>query len=369
MRDRKRLVIGLLAGVVLALIGVALLFYLTIVRPLRESFEGRGAAEARIEMLADAPDALILSAFVTGDVPRLLTGPALEQHREALWVTSTTDAGNVIGASIFLVMGMPPVTDIATSFREGAALRTFDCLTVGCRRWPEDEAAPWGLAPLRELGPALGPEVRREHESFAEHDAYLAAHAEALADPLRWFVRPGAEVAVPADDGTRLVVVALPSELLPEAPDFGGMAVDPARLADLQALAETILGDSGGTLQAILGVEAMPIWAMQDGLYLNDAAGTRALPQLTYRNPVLRLEVPVAGVAGVLARVEALALAPADLSALDPALAAAFADWGLDGTCLPGCGGFGVAFREQAEADVGPAPFWTLDLWHLPQPG
>lgn len=51
MRDRKRLVIGLLAGVVIALIGVALLFYLTIVRPLRDDFEGRSAADVRVEPL------------------------------------------------------------------------------------------------------------------------------------------------------------------------------------------------------------------------------------------------------------------------------------------------------------------------------
>lgn len=369
MRDGKGLVSGLLAGVAIGLIGLALLVYLTVLRPLRDGLALRDLAEARVELLAEAPDAVILSGFVTGDVPRLLTGSALERHREALWVTNTADAGNVIGASIFLLMGMPPVTEIATSFRAGAALRSFDCLTVGCITWPKDSAAPWGLAPLRGQGAALGPEVRRETQSFTDHDDYLAAHAEALADPLRWFVRPGAEVPMPADSEIRLVVVALPSELLAEPPDFRGAKADPARLAELQALAETMLGDSGGTVQAILGVEAMPIWALLDGQYLQDAGGTRALPKLTYRSPVLRLEVPMTGVAAVLARFEALALPPADLSPLDPALAAAFAGWGLDGTCLPGCGGFGVASQAQAEADVGPAPLWTLDLWHLPQPG
>lgn len=134
-------------------------------------------------------------------------------------------------------------------------------------------------------------------------------------------------------------MVALASDLLAEPPAFRGAKADPARLADLQALAETLLGDSGGRVQALLGVEPMPTWAMRDGQDLQDAEGTRALPQLTCRNPILRLEV--------------LALPPADLSPLDPALAAAFAG----------------AFRVEAEVDVGPEPFWTLGLWHLPQPG
>lgn len=134
-------------------------------------------------MLADGPEALILSGFLTWDVPRLWTRPALERHRAALWVTDRTEAGNVIGASIFMLPGMPPVTEIASPVRDGAALRAFDCLTVGCMAWPRDSAAPWGLAPLRGQGEGLGPDVRRETRSFTDPAAYLAAHAEADVGP------------------------------------------------------------------------------------------------------------------------------------------------------------------------------------------
>lgn len=369
--------------ILLAVLGVAAVlaggFYFAVMRPLGTLGEGLkgvlqplGLATDRIELVEGAPDALILSPFVTGDVPRLLTGPALESRADALWYKDTVDTGNTIGTVIFGLMGMPPMTEIATAYKGGVAREQFICLTMACQSWPQDPAAPWGLAALRGLGDALGPEVRLERQSFTDHAAYLAAHAEVAADPQRWFAVPGAEVPLPGDKGMRRVGISLPAELVAVAPPQGVPEEDAARVAELQELARKVVGDSGGRIVAVSGTWPMPLWALNHGRPVTDpAAGDalRALPGLSYRRPVLELEIPAAAVEAARARFEALALPPADLSALPGALAQAYAAWGLDAACLPDCGGVDAYLPAQAAFDSAEPPFWAIDFWQLPPPG
>lgn len=346
------------------------LFYFSLIRPLEQALAPATAENAAVEVLAGDPDAVILMPFVTGDVPRLLTGDALESRRKILWYTQNVDAGNVVGGVIFGMMGLPPVTELATGFRGGVAVKVHDCVTIGCQGWHDQSDTFWGMGVLRGRGDALGPEATLERQSFADHAAYLAAHAAVLADPLQWFAQPGAEVALPGDDGLRLLVISLPTEVLAHAPVFGANDEDPAREAELTALAEGLVEGTGGTVESVLGTAPMPIWVISEGMPLFDAGGAlRALPDLTFRNPVLRLSVPEAGVAVVQERLDALAFPGPDGAALAGAVRAAFAGWGLDPDCLPGCGGVDTDLRDRVALDAGPAPFWVLDVWHVPKGG
>ena len=353
----------------LGLCGVVLVWLVAIYLSLSDP-DAQAAAppqDLRVELLANAPDAVILMPFVTGDVPRLVSGPQLEALRSQLWYDDTETLGTLFGGFVVATMGVPPITDIATAFKDGVPIKTHACITVSCNFAANDMAATWGVAGLKGLGDALGPEVRQEYQAFTDHSAYLAAHAGALADPLQWFSLPGDEVPLPGDDGMRQVVISLPTEVLAHAPVFGANDEDPAREAALNALAEGLVEGTGGTVDAVLGTAPMPIWVIKDGLPLMDGDnGLRALPDLTIRNPVLRLSVPASGVAVAQERLAAMAFPGPDVAAVDGALMAAFAGWGLHPACLPDCGGVDSDFRPDVTFDTGPAPVWTLTIWHVP---
>ncbi|MGB4826792.1 MAG: hypothetical protein WBP18_05865 [Paracoccaceae bacterium] len=368
--NKLRIVVITLAVLGLGVMAAFALFYFSLIRPLEQALAPATAENAAVEVLAGDPDAVILMPFVTGDVPRLVTGPQLEALRPQLWYDDTETVGTLFGGLVVATMGVPPITDIATAFKDGVPIKAHVCITISCNLGANDLAATWGVAGLKGLGDALGPEVRQDHLSFGDHAAYLAAHAVVLADPLQWFAQPGAEVALPGDDGLRLVVISLPTEVLAHAPVFGANDEDPAREAELTALAEGLVEGTGGTVEAVLGTAPMPIWVISEGMPLFDAGGAlRALPDLTFRNPVLRLSVPEAGVAVVQERLDALAFPGPDGAALAGAVRAAFAGWGLDPDCLPGCGGVDTDLRDRVALDAGPAPFWVLDVWHVPKGG
>jgi len=368
LRHVKSIVVLLMVATASAFI----VFWLMIVKPVNELMASATPRNARTDMLPDGADALILMPFVTGDVPRLVRGEALEKWSQNLWFTDNVDAGNLIGAVLLGMGGMPPSTEIGTAFRDGTPVKNFECLTVGCINWPKGAPDMWGLSDLRGQGASLGPEVQLEQSSFSDYKAYLAAHSAVATDPLRWFADPGAEVPQPDTDGLRLVVVTLPTRLVPTSPNLEkqGLPKDSVIAQELQALAAQLIEGSGGEVQAIYGAEIMPLWVTKDGEYLrDDGAGSRALPDLVMHSPTLQLRVPAEFVATIRERLAATALPSLDLATLAPVIARAFAAWNIDRACLPGCGGVipPNEFRHQARVDVSGDPFWTLAVWHISQ--
>ena len=354
--------LGLCGVAVAVLAGI----YLTMARPIEKAFAPATPQNARVDLLAEQPDALILLPFVTGDVPRLVTASRLQDLAPQLWYTDNINVGNLIGGVLVGMMGLPPITEIGTGFRGGVATRSHQCMTVGCQNWPNEAAPPWGLANLRGQGDALGPEVRQEHLSFSDYAAYQTAHAAALADPLQWLAKPGAETLLPADDGLRLVVVRLPSLLLPGIPG-DGLTEDPVQAKALADMTAALLEGTSGTVQGAFGTSPMPLWVQKNGSYLYDANGSRALPDLVVYQRGLRLMVPQAELPSVLARARALNLPPPDLGLVETAIADAFAAWGEDRTCLPDCGKVAEQMQIRTEVNTGGEPFWVLDIWHIPK--
>jgi hypothetical protein len=346
-----------------------LALYFMVVKPVERALAPTTSQTSRIDILAAAPDAVILMPFVTGDVPRLVRGETLVRLTSNLWFTDNTDAGNVIGAVLFGLGGMPPTTDLAIAFKGGVAIRRFTCLTVGCVHWPSTGADTWGLGRLRRLGDALGPEVRRRQETFSRYDAYTAAHAAVAADPRLLFADPGAETLQPPPNRLRLMVVALPTRLEARRTAETPMAEDAVVKAELENLAAALLKGSGGRLEAALGADPMLLWATRDDQMLRDAqGGTRALPDLVQFNPTLRLMVPEDRTEAIGALVKTMTWPAPDRARIDAALARAFLQWGVDNSCLPVCGGINPThpFVQHTEVTVANPPFWTVDVWVSP---
>lgn len=266
------------------------------------------------------------------------------------------------------MMGLPPVTEIATGFQGGVAVKSHDCVTIGCNGWHNAQSEYWGMAGLRGQGNALGPEVRMDRQIFGDHAAYLAAQGAVLADPLLWLADPGADVPLPGDNGIRLVVVVLPSLLVAGVPG-NGVTKGENQAQVLADLAANLLDGTNGTVQAIYGAASTTLWAQKDGAYFYDDNGSRALPDLVVFQRTLRLLVPEAQVETVKARAAALDLPPPDMPALDAAIFRAFEGWGEDTACLPGCGGVPELFEDQTTVNLGGDPFWVLNIWQIPAPG
>ncbi len=360
----------IVATILAAMAGAAFLgFHQWVVKPVEQALAPATPKTSRVDMMAAMPDALILMPFVTGDVPRLVRGPSLERLSRDLWFTDNSDAGNLIGAVLFGMMGMPPTSDLASAFRSRVAVRSFTCLTVGCINWPKADPQVWGLGPLRGRGDALGPEVRREQLTFSDHAAYTAAHAAVAADPLRWFAVPGGEVLQPAPDGLRSMTISLPTRFPYQRAETGKLADDPALKAELEALATLLLKGTSGRLDSMLGTIPSPIWVTKDGQYLRSAdGGTRALPDIVQMSPGLMLRIPHEQVAVVRRRIEAMAWPLPDRTRLDMAVARAFSVWRIDASCLPGCGGINPTHDvlDRMDISIGNDPFWTLDTWKVP---
>lgn len=359
------------ALVVLLCVVFAAVAYFTVLQPAARKLEPATPEIARVDMLEGRPDAVVLSRFVTGDVPRLLRGDALDRWSEALWFTDNVDAGNLIGAGIFGMMGMPLATPIGTAFVHGRPIATFDCLTVGCINWPRNAAAMWGLGAMQGQAAALGPEVQWEHKTFLTYDAYLDEHANVAADPLRWFADQGAEIPEPDSDGLRLVVINLPTHLVSTAPDTELELEDAAMAEEFTARANDLIAGLGGELQGIHGANPMPLWVMKNGSYLwDDDDGTRRLPDYATHSPTLRVRIPVDAIPILGTRLAEASFPGADYSVIEPAIERAFAAWGIDAECLPQCGGVDPAteFRDSAEMSVDTPPFWTLSFWIVPPP-
>ncbi|MEL4377558.1 hypothetical protein [Brucella cytisi] len=353
-----------------ALLVIAITFWQVIIRPVDEFLAPATAENARKDMVSAETDAVILMPFVTGDVPRLVRGGSLQKWSRNLWFTSNADAGNVIGATLFALGGMPLTKDIGTAFKAGVPLEKFSCITAGCINWPEQKTSMWGLLSMRDLGAELGPEVRLEHASFTEYNAYRAAHEAISNDPLQWFAEPGDNVPKPDSDGTRQVVITLPTRLMPIKPSTVMPAKNPAFEDKLQSFASRLTDGLDAGNQTINGTDSMPIWVTKNGDYLRGADGsTVALPELAATSPALRLTVKAEDVAIVRERFEAAGIPPADLSQIAPAVADAYARWRITASCLPECGGVvpsGNPFHEAAEMSVSAAPSWSISFWHVP---
>lgn len=359
------------AVVVLLCAAYAAIVYFIIYQPIQQVLEPATPENARVDMLEGQPDAVILSSFVTGDVPRVLRGDALHARSEVLWFTNNLDAGNLLGAVIFGMGGMPPTTGIGTAFTNGTPTATFSCVSVDCINWPRNQTGMWGLGALQGQGEALGPEVRLQQETFAVYDAYLEAHASVAADPLRWFVDTGAEIPEPDSDGLRLVVINLPTRLVPTAPD-AVLGLDDATMAEeLMARANDLIAGLAGEVQGIHGANPLPLWVMKNDTYLrDDDGGTRRLPEYASHSPTLRVRVPVDAIPILRTRLAEASFPGADYSVIERAIERAFAAWGVDANCLPQCGGVypTTEFRDSAEMSVAPPPFWTLSFWIVPPP-
>jgi|GEM_PF-1828232 len=323
------------------------------------------AENAPVDLLAGGADAVILTDFVTGDVPRLVRGARLQDLAPQLWYLDTATGGDYVVGGVFMIFGMPPVVELATGFTDGRSIKTYDCINVVCNSWAANPAAPWGMAGLRGMGDALGPEVNTTFYSFDDYHAYRTAHAAVLADPLQWFADPGAEVPLPGDDGIRLMVISLPTLLVPGVPG-NGASEDPAQAQALEEMAATLLEGTGGTVEALYGAASTTLWAMKHGEYVREGDATRGLPDLVAHERTLRLMMPERQVALVTARAQALALPPPDPGLVDAALARAFAAWGEDASCLPGCGAVETTLQYRIEVNVGGDPFWVLRVWRVP---
>lgn len=75
--------IGLLAVAGVVLVGLVA-FYLTMIQPIERALAPATPKNAPVEVLDGGPDAVILMPFVTGDVPRLVTGKRLKALRAQL---------------------------------------------------------------------------------------------------------------------------------------------------------------------------------------------------------------------------------------------------------------------------------------------
>lgn len=343
--------------------------YFVVVQPIERAVAPSTPRNARIDLLASEPDAVILAPFVTGDAPRLLRGEALQRFRAQLWFTDNTDVGNVIGAFTLAMMGLPPVRDIATTFRDRAPVANHTCLTIGCMHWATTQQTMWGMGGLRGLGEALGPAVERRTETFGDYAAYRAAHAAVAADAGRWFALVGGAAVQPPPSGFRQVTISLPTQFVSARLGGAPPAADAVVQAELAALAQDLLRDTRGRLLDTFGVAPTPIWATKDGApVISAAGGSAALPDLAQVSPGVQLEVPEQQLALVSERARALRRPAPDLAAVDAALARAFALWRLDASCLPSCGAYRLTaeLRTEVEIAVAAKPSWILDYWIVP---
>lgn len=370
-RPLVKTLLFLSGALVLAALILALVFWLGmrgLVQAVGAVF-GPPEGETRVEMLtpeqlAEGGYALILGDFVTGSGPRLIDDPdALARLQPQLWYLDERDAGSFAAAAMGTLMGMNPTREIGALMRDGVTLRRFSCRAVLCQTWPAEgaQAAKWGLGALR--GAAPGRAVEYVTGYYDTHESYLAAHARVLEDPDRWFAEAGGEIPAPPDSGLRAVHVDFAGELAAKPPP-AGWAPDP--LPERTALvlhAIGWIGDSGGRIASVRATP-MPLWVMKDGTFLHDGNGSRALPDLTLMERGLVLEIPHTRLEEVLARIDAGLIPPPDRLVLGDALHRAFAAWGLETDCLPGCGAVDEGrIIWRGSAVPGARPQWRIESW------
>ncbi|WP_283177358.1 hypothetical protein [Gemmobacter sp. 24YEA27] len=332
--------------------------------------------------LASGQYALILEDFVTGAGPRLITDSAtLAGLRPSLWYLDASGGGNVTGditgADIAGETARAPLTEIGTLLKDGAAVGTFSCPTIQCRTWPAGADSPenWGMGALRDSVPHSAPaELITSH--FENYDSYLINHDAIASDPGRWFAEPGAEKVLPPDTGLRRIHIDLPSELValrdpvglpPEkAPEARTEAVAEDEVARLTEQAKAWLGGRPGTVTSVRVTAPIPFFVLQDGTYLTDAGKNRVLPGIGWRDRAITIELPEARLDEVTARIDTSFAPSPDLLRLTDAVHRAFDIWGLDASCLPGCG---IADQSRiiqaADVTVSPRPSWSISSWRV----
>ncbi|MCL4066988.1 hypothetical protein M3484_10430 [Pseudomonas sp. GX19020] len=328
--------------------------------------------------LASGQYALLLEDFVTGAGPRLITDSAtLAELRPSLWYLDGSGDGDITGAEISGETGGAPVTEIGTLLKDGAAVRTFTCLTILCRTWTAGAGSPenWGMGALRQALPRSVPaELITSH--FQNYDSYLINHDAIATDPIRWFAEPGAEVVLPPDTGLRRIHIDLPSELvtlrdpvgLPPkvTPEARTEAVAEDEVARLTEQAKAWLGDGPGTVTSVRLTAPMPFFVLQDGTYLTDSGKNRVLPGIGWRDRAITIELPEARLEEVTARIDTSFAPSPDLLRLTDAVHRAFGSWGLDTSCLPGCG---IADQSRiiqtTIVTVSPRPSWSITAWRI----
>lgn len=347
------LVIGFIAGS---------LFIRAVDDAVDSTIEGETAAVRILEGVDLSSDDIdiIFGPIVAGERAQLVTDDAwLADNLDALWFEPESGAGPVIGAVVMGLMGMPPEQHIATVYRNGTAIERFACLSVSCL---QDFSS--GMGDFE--GRLPGQPVRQTSTSFADHDAYLAAHRAAAADRQSWFTRPGGEAPLPPDSGLRTAIITWPTQLVPLPPDFVPGREDPEARARIDDWLAALIDDTEARQESVHFVERMPLWLMRNGEGVHDGSGTVSLDAVSIRNVTIRIEVPVDALAELEERYRTMRPPPGDLSALAPAIEEAFVKQGFDTACLPACGDVDRSrLVEEPSFDRTGDPFWTLDLWQL----
>ena len=390
MADRKlKAVLWVLGGVTATFAIVAAVGFFFIISTFRDVgawLTGTNPPE-RVEVLADVDArgiasgryALILDDFVTGSGPRLISDPAeLEALRPQLWYLRESHAGTFVSTSIGLTMGMPPYKKIGTLLHDGVVVEDFNCLSVICRTWPDGGAdnPDWGLGGLRGAPPP-GAAIERISSHFENYDAYLIAHKSIAADPTRLFASAESAAIAPPDTGMRNVYIDLPSELVTlvePATSPPQMVPQEAAIdvtAQLTGQAKAWIGEGPGNVVAVRISDPAAFQVRQDHNIVTDAEGRiRTLPGLGWRDRSITIEVPEDRLEEVTARIDTGFAASPDTLRLNDATHSAFVAWGLDASCLPGCGGADMSRIITASSFmVAPRPSWTIETWRiLPDP-
>ncbi|MFE3839274.1 hypothetical protein [Pseudogemmobacter sonorensis] len=361
-------------GLILALVlGLGVFGWWQVRNAVQGLFSGLPGAQgpARVEMLdgrdpASGRVALVLEDFVTGSGPRLIRDPeVLARLAPDLWYMDQTSVGSMIGQATLTLMGMPPVQRIGTLLEDGAAVRDFTCLSVDCIGWRgKDDRSLWGLGALS-AAPPPGEPVEQVTGWYDTHDAYLAAHARAAEDPLTWFAKPGGGTPDPGDDGMRGILVTLPTVISASPPRFDAPPDQEAQ-AELETLARGWIEGSSARIEGIHATGPNPFWVLKDDDRLHDENGSRTLPDLSWHSAEISLQLPEAEVETLLSRIGATDRPAPETALIAPAIARAFALWGLDTACLPGCGAIDRnRITTAIDIYVTPAPHWQLPLWRL----
>ncbi len=380
---RKALILGLGGAVVLALAG-AFMGQMTgrgigdPVTPVAETPESSPQdAPRRVELLAGLDEAalksgkyaLVLEDFVTGSGPRLITdGASLAALQPSLWYLDEGAGATVAAAIAPGTMGLPPSRSIGALIEDGRVVKEFSCLPVSCQSWPETgaEQGSWGMGALRGQVPGAVP-LEQLTSHYETYDSYLIAHKSIAADPTRWFATPRDEAVLPPDTGLRRIHIDLPSELVtlddpagtpPESDDVQTQS------AALSAYAKAWIGDGPGEVVAVRISEPMPFWVLKDDALVSDTGGNRALPGIGWRDRSITIELPDARIEEVAARIDTGFAPPPDTLRLADEVHRAFVTWGLDTSCLPGCGAADVSRIMRASGyTVSPRPSWSITSW------
>lgn len=219
-------------------------------------------------------------------------------------------------------------------------------------------------------GAIPGVPVALQSEFHDEYEAYLAAHARALADPNIWFADAGGAIVQPPDDGIRHAVIAWPAELVDAPPNVIYGYEDPEARARIDAWIAALIGETSAEVTSISMTEGMPLWLSNEQGGVFDEGGSVALPDISLRSAAIRLSLHVSDRPELERLYRANPPPLADLTKIAPEIYRAFTKFGFDTGCLPGCGSVHQSGLD-TEASLGfiADPSWRLKFWQVVMPG